>query len=376
MAESIHESAPRRPVSVIGVPQMSSPEVVEAAVRRAAETVTDFSWLSRGDRVLIKPVCNSPNPYPATTDPVAIHAMIRLLHEHGAGQITVADMSGVQFVRFSPGKQTGSSRELMTRSGMASAIDEAGAHLHAFEEPGWDAFHEESPTAGSRWSQPVMMPNILNETDHVVLMPRCARHILAGSTLGLKAAVGWWRHDSRLLYHREGASLPEKTAEANTVPSIIEKQRLVLTSATKVMTTFGPDTGYVVAPDTGLVIASASVVAHDMVSLAWLHENRRATPEHRRDKLTNDPHRSSLVRGVANRFVTSILGGGVGDVLRTETPPEGTTGNIWNDRFLKSGFDAFGGIPQLALIDEDGSVPASVMQSLNTALQPLAQAEA
>ena len=367
MADSINAGKQTRPVSVIGVPRDSPREVVEAAVRRAAESVTDFSWLSRGDRVLIKPVCNSPTPYPATTDPVALHAMIRLLEEHGAGQITVADMSGVQFIRFSPHKRKGSSRKLMTRSGMAAAIDEAGARLHAFEEPGWDAFHPEIPVAGNRWSAPIMMPDVLNETDHVVLMPRCARHILAGSTLGLKAAVGWWRHDSRLIYHRECASLPEKTAEANTVPSLLAKQRLVLTSATKVMTTFGPDTGYIVTPDTGLIIASAAVVAHDMVSLAWLHENRRATPEKRRDKLINDPHRSSLVRGIISRFATSMLGGGVGDVLRTETPPPGTTGSIWDDPFLQSGFEAFGGIPELALIDEAGSVPAAVLQSLSSA---------
>jgi len=239
----VTKSNQKVPVAVVGVPNKSAPEVVETAVRRAAETVTDFSWLSRGDRVLIKPVCNSPNPYPATTDPVALHAMIRLLQEHGAGAITVADMSGVQFVRFSPDKVRGSSRKLMTTSGMASAIDAAGAELHAFEEPGWDAFHAENPKSGLGWSRPIMMPDVLNEVDHVVLMPRCARHVLAGSTLGLKAAVGWWRHDSRLLYHREGATLPEKTAEANTVPSLILKQRLVLTSATKVMTTFGPDQG-------------------------------------------------------------------------------------------------------------------------------------
>jgi hypothetical protein len=136
------------------------------------------------------------------------------------------------------------------------------------------------------------------------------------------------------------------------------------------MTTFGPDTGYVVSPDTGLIIASTSVVAHDMVSLAWLHENRLATLDHRTDKLVNDPHRSSFVRGTANRFVTSMLGGGISDILRTETPPEGTTGSIWNGRVLTSGFDAFGGIPKVELFDEKQSVPPALIQSLNTAVQP------
>jgi uncharacterized protein (DUF362 family) len=51
-----------------------------------------------------------------------------------------------------------------------------------------------------------MLPQVLKEADHVVLMPRCARHLLASSTLGLKAAVGWWRHDSRLEYHGKAGS--------------------------------------------------------------------------------------------------------------------------------------------------------------------------
>ena len=48
----------------------------------------------------------------------------------------------------------------------------------------------------------------------------------------------------------------------------------MLTSATKLLTTFGPDDGHVSEPETGLVLASTDVVAHDMVSLAWLIENR------------------------------------------------------------------------------------------------------
>ena len=55
---------------------------------------------SRGDTVLIKVASNSGNEYPATTDPVAIRAMVELLRERGARRVIVADMSGVQFVRF------------------------------------------------------------------------------------------------------------------------------------------------------------------------------------------------------------------------------------------------------------------------------------
>ena len=296
------------PVILAGVERGAGDAATEQAVRRAALAATDFSWLSRGDTVVIKPVCNSGNVYPATTDPVALRAMIGLLREQGAGRVIVADMSGVESVRFSKDRLHGSTRLLMQKNGMAQVAEAAGAEVHAFEEQGWDAFYEDRPAGQNNWVDPIMMPNVLREADHVVLMPRCARHVLAGSTLGLKAAVGWWRHDSRLEYHRDAATFSEKTAEANTVSTLQAKQRLVLSSATQVLTTFGPDQGHVVTPATGLIVASPSVVAHDMVSLAWLLEHRAAMPAAAREGVIDDPNTSRLFVNLANRVVTGWLG--------------------------------------------------------------------
>jgi hypothetical protein len=207
-----------------------------------------------------------------------------------------------------------------------------------------------------------MLPAILTEMDHVVLMPRCGRHVLAGSTLGLKAAVGWWRHDSRLEYHRDAATFSEKTADANTVPTLLGKQRLVLTSATHVLTTFGPDEGYVHQPDTGLVIASRSVVAHDMVSLAWLLEGRAATPAARRDGLLDDPNQSGTFVNLANRVVTAWLGG-LGEALRMEPLERYDLARVWDDRVLGRAF-ATGGVPQVELGVAGGALPAAIRDRL------------
>ena len=57
----------------------------------------------------------------------------------------------------------------------------------------------------------------------------------------------------------------------------------LLSAADKILATFGPDEGYVHQPEIGLIIASESVVAHDMVSLAWLLENRRRMPAEQKD---------------------------------------------------------------------------------------------
>jgi uncharacterized protein (DUF362 family) len=356
------------PVALAGVAAGAGDEATARAVRRAALAATDFSWLSRGDTVLIKPACNSGNPYPATTDPVALRAMIALLREKGAGRLIVADMSGVQFLRFDPDRTRGSTRELMGRSGMARAVEDAGAELHAFEEPGWDAFFEEVPAVKDSWAGPVLLPNLLSQVDHVVLVPRCSRHLLAGSTLGLKAAVGWWRHDTRLEYHRDASTFSEKTADANSVPAVRSRQRLVLTSATKLLTTFGPDQGTVSEPDTGLVIASTDVVAHDMISLAWLIENRAALPVAQREGPIDDPNTSQTVVSFANRVVTGMLGG-MGAALAAERLERYDLGAVWDDRVLLRAFEIFGGVPRVELVDVDGGVPPSIQQHLGAAVR-------
>lgn len=92
----------------------------------------------------------------------------------------------------------------------------------------------------------------------------------AGSALELKAVVGFRRTDTRLEYHKDCKTFHEKPAEANAVSTVLEKQRLVVSVATKVLSTFGPDRGYVHEPDPGLITVSESVTENDMVSLARL----------------------------------------------------------------------------------------------------------
>jgi uncharacterized protein (DUF362 family) len=356
-----------RTVAVAGVPRGAAAAETERAVRAAAQAATDFAWLSRGDTVLVKPACNSPNAYPATTDPLALRAMVRLLRERGAGRVIVADMSGVQYVRFSKDHLQGSTRALMQRAGLARAAEDAGAELQAFEEAGWDGFFAEEPTARGSWTGSLWLPAVLKQVDHVVLLPRTSRHLLAGSTLALKAAVGWWRHDSRLEYHRDAATFHEKTADASSAPTIVGRQRLVLTSATRVLSTFGPDDGIVSEPETGLVLASTDPLAHDMLSLAWLVETRRSVPASQRSGMLDDPNTSSLAVNFANRIVTHWLGG-FGQALRTQHLSRYPLDSPWDDRVLRRAFRNAGGVPRVELADADGSLPAALRQRLQGAL--------
>ncbi len=336
-------------VFLAGVKKGSSEKLIGEAVRASVEAATDFSWLSRGDSVFIKPALNSGYSYPSTTSPYAIAAMVKLLKDRGAGRVVVGDMSGIEHVKLSPGGVSGSTRTLMEKCGMAKAALEAGAELHFFEEAGWDAFYEDLPSSGSHWKNGLMLPKILQEMDHIVLMPRCGRHTLAGSTLGLKAVVGYWRTDTRLEYHKDATSFYEKAAEGNTVSTLLNKQRMVVSAADKILTTFGPDKGYVVEPDTGLVISSQSIVAHDMVSLAWLMLNRLdVTPSEL--MWIKDPNMSQFVVDVANRLVVSMLGNVI-EASQADILERNEVKSIWDDRTLIRAYQVFGGRPTIEFED-------------------------
>jgi uncharacterized protein (DUF362 family) len=357
-------------IALAGVQRGASPDSLKSAVRAAAESATSFSWLSKGDAVFIKPALNSGKTYPATTSPEAIGAVVSMLKDRGARRVIVGDMCGIEHVKLTREGHSGSSRRLMEASGMARAAQEAGAELHFFEEAGWSAFYEDFPVKGSHWKRGLMMPKVFKEVDHIILMPRCSRHPLAGSSLGLKAAVGYWRTDTRLEYHRDASTFQEKTADGNAVETLLKKQRLVLSAADKILTTFGPDKGLVLQPEIGLVIASESVVAHDMVSLAWLLENRLTVPSSEKEGF-NDPYASQWMVSAANHWVVSKLGG-LGQAFESERLIRNDINTIWDDRVLNRAYQVFGSIPVVILEAANDAVPQALKKRLAECTSPKA----
>jgi uncharacterized protein (DUF362 family) len=349
-------------VALAGVARGSDDRVLISAVKDAAQAATDFAWLSKGDAVLIKPALNSGNPYPATTSPEAVKAMVQLLKEKGAGRVIVSDMAGIEHVKLTEDKLKGSTRALMQASGLAQAALEAGAELHFPEESGWDAFFEDYPVDDTYWKQGIMMPNIIQEVEHIILMPRCSRHLLLGNSLGMKNAVGYWRTDSRLEYHKNASTIQEKTADANTVKCLRDKQRLVLTTATEVITTKGPDDGHIAKPEVGLVIAAKSVVAHDMVSLAWLLLNRQAMSDKEKTD-ARDPYMHQIIVENVNRFVVNRLGG-IKEAVQAQKLLRNDIDSIWDDRVLNRAYEVFGDIPEVKLVDVGGAIPINVLAGL------------
>ncbi|MDX2231576.1 MAG: DUF362 domain-containing protein [Leptolyngbyaceae cyanobacterium bins.349] len=351
-------------VSVAPLPQNPSAQDMDQAICDATVAVDPLDWLQPGDTVLIKPVLNSGKPYPSTTSPLALVSMIRLLKEKGAGRVIVGDMSGVGHLDQRPEGCKGSSRKLAKSAGMLNPVLDAGAEWAFFEEAGWDSFYEEQPAPGSHWQRGIMLPNMLREVDHIVSMPRCSRHALLGNTLAIKSVVGYMRYDTRLEYHHAAKTIQEKTAEANTVPTLLQKQRLVVTAADKILATFGPDLGHVFAPEQGLVIASRSMIAHDLVSLAWLLKHWRQAPWLNKQALT-DPSSSQFVSNMANRVVAGILGGWKYS-FSAETIKHSPLPNIWRDRTLQRACELMGGVPTIQLHATQPSISRQLLAELES----------
>ena len=149
---------PDASVFLAGVARQTTENLLKNAVRETAELATDFSWLSKGDAVFIKPALNSGNPYPATTSPVAIGTMVELLKEKGAGRVIVGDMSGIAHLKLTPEGVRGSSRDLMKACGMADAVLMRAASFTFLKRPGGMPFTRICRHPGSSWKGGLMMP--------------------------------------------------------------------------------------------------------------------------------------------------------------------------------------------------------------------------
>ncbi len=244
-------------------------------LKRLIESTTDFSWLSKGDKVLIKLALNSGNKFPATSDPFVLDCLVNVLKKKGAGEISACDQSGVEHVQFSATEKRGSSRKLCDTSGLLKVITENNITPVFFEEKGFDAFFESNPEGIHSWKKPILIPSAVKETDHIIYLPRVSSHIMADITSGFKIGVGFLRDDSRYELHRNGKRFYEMYEEINNIPEIKNKLRLIITSGRKVLSTFGPDKGYLSAPDYGLIMASEDLLANELLSYAWLQWNRQ-----------------------------------------------------------------------------------------------------
>jgi uncharacterized protein (DUF362 family) len=221
------------------------------ALNRALELIDGLDFLVPGDSVLLKLALNSSNPFPATTSPLVVSELVKLLKERGAGDILVGDKS--------PTWQD--TINCLQKTGIYDAAVDAGAEIMVFEDKDMVPV---KPEKAIHWPQGFSIPKILTEVDHIVVLPTLRTHQMAGFTMGMKIFVGALPQNDRSSMHGSRHFL-ESIAE---IALCTDKIRLSLLDARQGFNSEGPDSGNLIKP--GIVIASKDLVAADAVGLALL----------------------------------------------------------------------------------------------------------
>ncbi len=243
----------------VGIAGYESAALRGAAVRAAIDLVGGIPWLKHGDTVLIKVAHNSQHAYPATSSPVAVAEMVKLLLAAGAGRVYVADLMGIDNTIVPGGwaledpfgsgfdPNTDGTIRAFKNSGLWQAVEDAvGAseigpsgrvHITSFREDGWKRYESAADTIGSprlvsswvrdqldhgeHWDgtpvfQPFIprvfddsgevpgmwVPNLVADVDHIVNLHRISTHVMSLFSLALKSWVGIMRPDDRVWMHQ------------------------------------------------------------------------------------------------------------------------------------------------------------------------------
>jgi uncharacterized protein (DUF362 family) len=245
------------------------------ALKRAIDLVGGLDFLNPGDSVLLKLALNSPKAYPATTSPLVVSELTKLLRERGAGRVLVGDRS--------PTWQD--TMSCMENTGILDATTEARAEAVVFED---EDMVQVTPQLATHWPKGFSVPNFFSTVDHIIVLPTLRTHFIADFTMGLKSFVGAIPQNERSLMHGSPGFF-KKIAE---IALCTDKIRLSILDGREGFSEGGPDSGTLIAP--GIMLASKNIVAADAAGLALL-KNIGTTPDLMNNRVWDHP---TIKRGV------------------------------------------------------------------------------
>jgi uncharacterized protein (DUF362 family) len=222
---------------------------LRAAISTAVALLGGFkAFFSSHDKVLIKTNFNSPDRYPASSDPEFIKAVVTLLQESGVTKIALGASSGLAWQP---------TARVLKKKKIYKLAEELHIQLINFDEGEWINV----PINGAHLKN-VSLAQAAMDADKIIYLPNLKTHSLARFSIGLKFAVGLTEPFSRRILHDE--HLEEKVTEVN----LAIKPALIVLDARKCLVTGGPAKGRRKRP--GCVLASADLVALDIEALKIL----------------------------------------------------------------------------------------------------------
>lgn len=214
-----------------------------------------------GRSVALKANFNSADPFPASTHPDTLRAIVALLQEAGAAEITLAERSGM-----------GDTRPNLEKLGIFALAKQMGFTVVVLDEEPADRWaHIER--AGTHWLRGFYLAKVVLEADMVIQTCCLKTHRFGGHfTMSLKNSVGLVAKKTPggvydYMYELHGSPFQRlMIAEVNKHCPV----DFVIMDAAKAFISGGPDKGAEVEPD--LMLASKDRVALDAAGVAILRE--------------------------------------------------------------------------------------------------------
>ncbi len=209
-----------------------------------------------GKSVAIKANFNSADPFPASTHPDTLAAIVGSLKDSGAG-VTLAERSGM-----------GITRDVLYEMGALSLSKKLGFEVAVLDPQ--KEWHKESP-AGSHWKRGYLFPDVFRRADAIVTTCCLKTHRFGGHfTMSLKNSVGMvakYDPGDRYNYMYELHGSPYQRlmiAEINAAYAPL----FVIMDGIRGFSRGGPEAGTLIEP--GLMLASRDRVALDAAGVSIL----------------------------------------------------------------------------------------------------------
>ncbi len=204
--------------------------------------------------ILIKPNCNTDDPFPRDTHPDTVMAMAEGLISSGfpVKRIVLGEISGR--ARGLPTRQT------LANLGMKRVADDLGMKMACFDEGEWVTVR---PPGSRAWPNGIKIPRSVYDADKVVLAPIVRPHSTATFTISLKLAVGMLDSVGREWLH-DGVNHHEKLVELNLAYSA----DLIVADATEMLV--DRDLTPSRAAKTGIIVMGSNRVATDAICVALM----------------------------------------------------------------------------------------------------------
>ena len=260
LPENVYVKEKKALVSIVSTTQRELKEAVRMAVDGIGGLSKSFN---PDDSILLKANYNSDDPYPASTDPDFLVAVVEFFKEEGITNLTLGERSGWPWMP---------TADVLKEMGVFQTAEALGLPLIDFDSGPW---MDVRLGKEARWWDKIGLHKSLKDFDKIVFLPCMKHHFLARFTMSLKLTVGLTHPvDMQHLHADRALGKTDEPMELKMVEiGLPVAPDLIIMDGRKSFVTGGPDNGEIVEPN--VILASGDRLANDVEGLKILQSYPR-----------------------------------------------------------------------------------------------------